>query len=122
MDPGPVVGRPFDDNERRLAMLLIREVFHCRPGKVRPLLDKFRAMGKLGEAAGQGKTRLLTDFAGARYWTLIAEVEVPSMQAFEEMMQGKGMTEENEKEFGRIMEGYHDLVESGHREVYKIEE
>ena len=28
-------------------MYLIREVFHCRPGKVRPLIEKFKAMGKL---------------------------------------------------------------------------
>lgn len=103
-------------------MLLIREVFHCKPGKVRPLLEKFRAMGKLGEAAGQGKTRLLTDFAGERYWTLVAEFEVPSMKDFEAMMQGEGITEEQGKEFERVMEGYHDLVSHGHREIYKIED
>jgi hypothetical protein len=103
-------------------MLLIREVFHCKPGKVRPLKETFVAMGKLMEAAGQGKTRLLTDFSGAPYWTLVAEFEVPSMQAFEAMMAGEGMSEADEKEFGRIMEGYHDLIDHGRREIYRIEE
>jgi hypothetical protein len=103
-------------------MLLIREVFHCRPGKVRPLKEKFVAMGRLTEAAGQGKTRLLTDFSGAPYWTLVAEFEVPSLQAFEAMMAGEGMSESDEKEFGRIMEGYHDLIDHGRREIYRIEE
>lgn len=103
-------------------MLLIREVFHCKPGKVRPLLEKFRAMAKLGEAAGQGKSRLLTDFSGARYWTLVAEFEVPSLQAFEEMMAGQGMSEADGKEMERIMEGYHDLVDHGRREIFRIEE
>jgi len=102
-------------------MLLIREVFHCKPGKVRPMIEKFVAMGKLGEQAGQGKGRVLTDFCGDRYWTIISEYEVPNMQAFEDMMAGKGMTEEMGKEFERIMEGYHELVEHGHREIYKIE-
>ena len=102
-------------------MLLIREVFHCRPGKVRPLVEKFLAMGKITEAAGQGRMRIMTDLCGEKYWTIVAEMEAPSLQAFEEMMQGKDMTEEMQKEFGRIMEGYHDLVDDGRREIYKIE-
>ncbi len=102
-------------------VLLIREVFHCRPGKVRPLADKFLAMARLPSSQGMGKMRVMTDFSGERYWTLVSEFEVPSMQAFEEMMEGKGMTDEDMKEMEKIMEGYHDLIDSGHREVYKIE-
>lgn len=102
-------------------MLLIREVFHCRPGKVRPLVEKFLAMSKLNEKAGQGKMRIMTDLCGERYWTIVAEMEAPSLQAFEEMMQGKGMDEKMQKEFEKIMGDYHDLVDEGHREIYKIE-
>ena len=102
-------------------MLLIREVFHCRPGKVRPLVEKFLAMGKLTESAGQGRMRIMTDLCGEQYWTIVAEMEAPSLQAFEEMMQGKDMTEQMQKEFEKIMEGYHDLVDHGRREIYKIE-
>src|SRR5439155_26057671 len=36
-------------------MLLIREVMYCKPGKVRPLVEKFQAMSKLGEKSGMGK-------------------------------------------------------------------
>lgn len=102
-------------------MLLIRELMYCKPGKVRPMVDKFLAMSKIGEAAGQGRMRIMTDFCAERYWTIVAEFEVESMQAFEEMMQGKGMTPEAGKEMERLMEGYHDLVEYGRREIYKIE-
>jgi hypothetical protein len=102
-------------------MLLIREVFHCKPGKVRPMIDKFLAMAKLTDTLGQGKSRVLTDFCGERYWTIISEFEVPSLQAFEDMMQGKGLSPETMKEFERIMEGYHDFVEHGHRQIFKIE-
>ena len=102
-------------------MLLIREVFHCKPGKVRALVEKFLAMSKFSEKAGQGKFRIMTDFCGERYWTLVAEMETPSLQAFEEMMQGKGMTEEMQPEFGKIMEGYHDVIHDGHREIFRIE-
>lgn len=102
-------------------MLLIREVFHCRPGKVRPLIEKFKAMSKLPQSAGMGKTRLLTDFAGDRYWTVITEFEVEDLKAFEAMMSGEGMSEADGKELERIMQGYHDLVDHGHREIYRIE-
>jgi hypothetical protein len=102
-------------------MLLIREVFHCRPGKVRPLLEKFQAMNRLMASAGRGNMRLMTDFSGAPYWTLVAEFETASMAEFEKMMQRDEMSEADAKEFERLMEGYHDLIESGRREVYRLE-
>jgi len=101
-------------------MLLVREIFHCKPGKVKPLVEKFRAMSALNERLGMGKARILTDFAGAPYWTVVTEFEVPNMASFEEMMQG-GMDPETTKEFEKIMQDYHDLVDHGRREVYKIE-
>lgn len=102
-------------------MLLIREVMYCKPGKVKPMVEKSLAMAKLNEKSGLGKMKIMTDFCAERYWTIVTEYEVKSMQEFEEMMQGKGMTPELEKEFERLMTGYHDLVEHGRREIYKIE-
>ena len=32
-------------------MYLVRDIFNCKPGKVRPMVDKFIATGKLGEKA-----------------------------------------------------------------------
>lgn len=102
-------------------MLLIREVFHCKPGKVRPMIEKSKAMAALSEKSGMRKMKILTDFAGSQYWTIVYEMEVESMQAFEEMMQGTGSSAEDMKEMEKIMEGYHDLIDHGHREIYKIE-
>jgi len=102
-------------------MLLIREVMYCKPGKVRPLVEKFLAMNKLSAKVGMPKMRVMTDFCAERYWTLVAEMEVTSMAEFERMMEGFGQSSEGMKEFEKIMEGYHDLVEYGRREVYKIE-
>ena len=103
-------------------MLLIREIMYCKPGKVRPMVEKSLAMSKLNESLGLGKIRVMTDFCAERYWTIVSEFEVPTMQAFEDMMQGKGLPEDAVKEFDKIMKGYHDLVEYGRREIYKIEE
>lgn len=102
-------------------MLLIREVFHCKPGKVRPLVEKFLAMSKLGQKAGMPKMRVMTDLVGERYWTLVAEMEVTSLDEFERMMQGWGDKSEEMKEIENLMKDYHDLAEHGRREVYRIE-
>ena len=102
-------------------MLLIREVFHCKPGKVRPLVEKFLTMSKLNEKMGLGKMKVMTDFSGENYWTLVSEWEVASMKDFEEMMQMQPEDPEIMKEFEKIMDGYHDLIDHGHREIYKLE-
>ena len=104
-------------------MLLVREVMYCKPGKVKPMVEKFLRMSKLNEKAGLGRMRVLTDFCAEQYWTIVAEIEVPSMQAFEEMMAGKGPQHSAEamKEMETLMVGYHDFVVKGRREIYKIE-
>ncbi len=98
-------------------MLLIRDVFHCKPGKVRPMVEKFLALTKLMKKSGMGSMRVMTDVAGDRYWTVVAEIEVESLEAFMAM----GPEGEDAKEFEEIMKGYHDLVDTGHREIYKLE-
>src|SRR5687768_988111 len=104
-------------------MLLIREIMYCKPGKVKPLVEKFVAMSALMEKAGQGKMRVMTDFAAERYWTLVSEFEVESLDAFEKMMSGQGpqMDAESQKQMEELGKGYHDLVEYGKREIYKLE-
>src|ERR671911_224540 len=102
-------------------MLLVREIFHCKPGKVRPMVEKFLAMQKLNEKAGYGKSRVMTDFCAERYWTVVSEYEIPSMQTLEDMMAGKGISPELNAEYEKVMEGYHDLMLQGRREIFKLE-
>jgi hypothetical protein len=98
-------------------MLLIRDIMYCKPGKVRPMVEKYLKMAKLGEKKGMGKMRVLTDVSAERYWTVVSEFEVPSLEAFMAM----GQNSEEMKEFEEIMKGYHDLVDHGRREIYTIE-
>ena len=102
-------------------MYLVREVFHCKPGKVRPLVEKFTSMNTLSAKFGFPRMRLLTDAVGPRYWTLVAEMAVESLTAYEEMMSNPQGSPEDMKQFEELMKGYHDLVDHGHREFYKIE-
>jgi hypothetical protein len=41
----------FTQSSVRNPMLLIREIMYCKPGKVRPMVDKFLAMARLNEQA-----------------------------------------------------------------------
>jgi hypothetical protein len=98
-------------------MLLIRDIMYCKPGKVRPMVDKFLALAKFGEKKGWGRMRVLTDVSAERYWTVISEIEVPSMEKFMTIMQESSSMPELQE----TMKDYHDLVDSGRREIYKIE-
>ena len=49
-------------------------------------------------------------------------MEVPDLAAFEKMMSGmQGSSSEDMKKFEELMKGYHELVDRGKREIYKIE-
>jgi hypothetical protein len=99
-------------------MLVVREIMYCKPGKVRPLVEKFQQMAKLMEKNGMGKMRVMTDVSAERYWTLVSEMEVESLDRFMSM---EGMSEDVGKQMESIMKGYHDLVDHGRREIYKLE-
>lgn len=99
-------------------MLLIREIFFCKPGQVRPMVEKFKAMNTAMDRMGLGKAKIMTDLSAERYWTVVSEWEVKSLGDFEEMMKGSAM---QGKEFEDIMKDYHTFVESGRREIYSIE-
>jgi hypothetical protein len=98
-------------------MLLIRDIMYCKPGKVRPMVEKMLAMAKLTERMGMGKMRVLTDVSAERFWTIVTQFEVESLDSFMAM----GQDGDDMKEFEQIMKGYHDLVDSGRREIYTIE-
>jgi hypothetical protein len=112
---------PRADATMEEPMFVIREVMYCKPGKVRPMVEKFLAMSKLGERVGMPRMRVMTDFCAERYWTVVAEMEVESLESFERMMSSPQGSAEDMKQFEEIMKGYHDLVDHGKREIYKVE-
>ena len=98
-------------------MYVIREVLHCKPGKVRPMLEKFRTISGAIQEKGQPPLRLLTDVTGEPFWTLVAEANVEQIEDFFAMEQ----TLMADETLRKTMADYHDLVESGRREVYRVE-
>ncbi len=102
-------------------MYVVRDIMYCKPGKVRPLVDKFKAMNALSKKVGFPTMRIMTDFCAEQYWTLVSEMEVADLKAFEQMMSNPQGSAEDLKQLEEIMKGYHDLVEKGRREIYKVE-
>ncbi|HEV7994113.1 MAG TPA: hypothetical protein VGP25_19960 [Gemmatimonadaceae bacterium] len=102
-------------------MYLIRDIMYCKPGKVRALVEKFKAMNALGERSGMPTMRIMTDFCAERYWTVVSETQVTDLKAYEDMLSHPQMSDEEMKKFEEVMNGYHDLVDHGKREIYKLE-
>jgi len=98
-------------------MYVIREVLNCKPGKVRQMVEKFTQISMVLKDMGHEPMRILTDVTGEPYWTVIAEAKVAKIDDFFAMEQ-KLTTNETLR---NTMADYHDLVDRGRREIYRLE-
>jgi hypothetical protein len=98
-------------------MYIIREILHCRPGKVRPMVEKMKTISNALTAMKQEPMRLLTDVSGEAYWTVVAEARVEKIEDFFAMEETLMANETVRK----AMADYHEYVENGRREIYRIE-
>jgi hypothetical protein len=97
-------------------MYLIRDVFNAKPGRAKDLVAKFKKAMPGMSAPGMRNWRVMTDTV-AGYWTVVAETEVENLQDYFEMLTKPPASPEAMK----AMEGYHDLIDGGRREIYRIE-
>jgi len=96
-------------------MYLIRNVFRTKPGMTNELVKKFKQAMPYMKDTGYLNTRLMTDVV-AGFWTVIMESEVENLSVFENTA---GFT--SRPEVKEIMKDYMSLIETGHREIFKIE-
>ena len=98
-------------------MSLVRDIMFCKPGQARAMVKKFQALSTLLQPLGVGPLRVMTDISSERYWMVVSEAEVDSLERYAEVNQ-QAMSK---KEFQDAMAGYHDIVVEGRREIYTIE-
>ena len=98
-------------------MYLIRNVFRTKPGNAKALVEKFKAAGPLIVESGVAKATRVTTDTVSTFWTVVFESEVESLESYFEMSSSVS----NAPKIGEAMKGYMDLVDGGHREVFKIE-
>jgi len=98
-------------------MYVVRELMYCKPGKVGEMVKRFKQMEPLMKEAGLGGIRVMTDMSGEQFWTIVWEQEVESLDKYVEFVR-QGASDPRAQ---KIMQGYHDLVDGGKREIYKVE-
>jgi hypothetical protein len=98
-------------------MYVIREILNCRPGKVRQMVEKFRSISTALNEMGHEPLRVLTDVSGEPFWTIVVEAEVETVDDFFKIEQRLMANETLRK----TMADYHDLIDRGRREIYRIE-
>lgn len=97
-------------------MYVIRNVFRTKPGKAKELVAKFKAASPHLEGMGIVNSRILTDTV-AGFWTVVAEFGVEDLNDYFEMVTRRP----DDPEFEAAMAGYMDLVQDGHREIFRVE-
>lgn len=98
-------------------MYVVREILNCKPGRVREMVEKFRAISSALKEMGHEPLCLLTDVTGEPFWTIVAEARVNAIDDFF-AMEKQLMTNESLRQG---MADYHELVDGGRREIYRIE-
>lgn len=98
-------------------MILIREVMHCKPGKVREMVDKFKGLSAAAQGMGYAPFRIYTDVSAEHFWTVVVEGEAETVGAYLDM-ESAVMADPQAR---KAMEGYHELVLSGRREIFQVE-
>jgi hypothetical protein len=94
-------------------MFVIRNVFKCKPGHAKNVVEKFKAaLPMMQEVANH---RILVDEV-ASFWTVVIETEVEDIAQFEKILKERG----GRQDVQDAMAGYMDHVDSGHREIFRI--
>ena len=97
-------------------MFVIRDVFRCKPGKAKELVARLKQTIASTEREDKFRnSQILVDFV-ADYWTVVGEAEFDSLSQFEQHMAEYG----NRAEVREAMAGYMELVEGGHREIWRV--
>jgi hypothetical protein len=96
-------------------MILVRDVFRIKFGKMREALAVWKQIEPMFDSAAKAvKHRLLTDLVGP-YYTLVLEMTFESLAEWENF--GKtSMTDEWRKKYQEAVA----LTESGYREIFNI--
>jgi hypothetical protein len=98
-------------------MYIVREIVNCKPGKVGQMVEKFKTITGVMREMGYEPFRLMTDVSGDPFWTVVAETAVGSVDEFFAIER----TLRESEAVRQAMTGYHDLVTSGRREIYRVE-
>lgn len=96
-------------------MIIIHDIFICKPGNASKLAKKFKA-------AMEGNTELvniLTDMTG-QYNRVIMVSKFENLTAYEKSWEKYSKDSEEMKKMNEAMAGYQDMYLTGSREIYQV--
>lgn len=96
-------------------MFVIRNVFRCKPGQAKNVIDKFKAVQPIMQEFASHK--IMVDEV-ADFWTVVVEIETEDLASFQKLLHERGQ----DKRIQEAMSGYMDHVESGRREIFRVVE
>ena len=95
-------------------MYVVRNVFKCKAGKAKAVIEKFKAAHALIEGDGVTARVLVDEVAG--FWTVVTEIEIEDLATFDRIMHERASRDDVQQ----AMAGYTDLVDSGYREIFRV--
>lgn len=78
------------------------------------VVEKFKAAHALMADSGLRPRILVDEIAG--FWTVVVEIETEDLATFGKAMHERG----SRQDVQAAMAGYLDMVESGHREIFRV--
>lgn len=97
-------------------MYVVRDVFRCKPGKAKDLANRFKQLIPAMERDDHFRNCKVMVDAVSTYWTVVLEAEFEELAQFEQHMAEFSGREEVKA----VMAGYMELVDGGHRELYRL--
>jgi hypothetical protein len=99
-------------------MIIVRDIFRVKFGQTKEVIAQWKLARDILQKGGYGnlQPRLLTDLAGAPYYTVIMETGYESISAWEKAHQKMKDVAEWKSIYAKII----PLTESGHREILSV--
>ena len=96
-------------------MIIIHEIFVCKPGKASILAKLFKEV----TADSAEIVNIMTDITG-KFNRVIMEFKYDSLNAYEQYFQQYMQDSKEVQQMKNKMKGYQDLYLTGSREIYKV--
>jgi hypothetical protein len=113
----PDAGCTKAPGEREEQMILVRDIFQVKFGKMKEAKEIWKEMLKLFPADARGRTRILTDLTG-QYYTLVMESSYKNLTDYE----AESQRDMSAQGMGALYQKFIPLVDSGKREIFTIVE
>ncbi|HEY0679721.1 MAG TPA: NIPSNAP family protein [Chitinophagaceae bacterium] len=95
-------------------MIIVHDIFICKPGNA----SKVAKMFKEAMAGNKELVGIMTDVTG-QYNKVVMVTKYENLTAYEKSYEDYMKDSETVKKMTEAMKGYHDMYQSGSREIYR---